>query len=112
MVLVKEVKNAKRTVERKGNVARIYLEETGETLAWNIFSLSSLLNIAERGQVFLTDDQVAVLNAELGKEGFSERLVSDVGPKFVVAQIKEVIAHPDSDHLHICQVEICDNQVV
>ncbi len=32
---------------------------------WNIFEVSSLFEIAERGQVFLIDDQVACLNQEL-----------------------------------------------
>ncbi|MBY5034279.1 DUF4479 and tRNA-binding domain-containing protein [Streptococcus gallolyticus] len=112
MILVKEVKDAKRSVERKGNVARIFLEETGETVAWNIFDVSSLVEMAGAGQVFLTDEQVAILNAELAKEAFTEQLVNDAGPKFVVAQIKEMVDHPDSDHLHICQVEIHDGQLV
>ena len=44
---------------------------TGETVAWNIFEVSSMFEIAERGQVFLTDEQVARLNQELKEEGFA-----------------------------------------
>ncbi|WP_238594920.1 DUF4479 family protein, partial [Streptococcus suis] len=85
-------------------MARVFLEETGKTVAWNIFEASSLVEIAGNGQVFLTDEQVATLNAELAKEGFTETLVNDATPKFVVGQIVELVPHPDSDHLNICQV--------
>ena len=52
MVIVKNSGDAKLDVERKGNVARVFLKETGETVAWNIFEVSSMFEIAERGQVF------------------------------------------------------------
>ncbi|MBM7636707.1 YtpR family tRNA-binding protein [Streptococcus saliviloxodontae] len=112
MVIFQDTKDVKRSVERKGKVGRVYLDETGETLAWNIFEVSSLIDIEGNGQVFLTDEQVATLNAELVKEGFEASLENDKSPKFVVAEIVEMVDHPDSDHLHICQVEINDGQRV
>ena len=60
---------------------------------------------------FLSDQDVAVLNEELAKEGFEERLENTQGPVFVVGQIDEMVAHPDSDHLNICQVNIGDKKV-
>lgn len=111
MVIVAEDKGKERAFERRGNVARVYLEETGQTVAWNIFDLSSLITLEGRGQVFLTDEQVATLNAELAKEGFAETLVNDTAPKFVVGQIVELLPHPDSDHLNICQVAVGDKTV-
>lgn len=112
MVTIKQEKGQKVTVERHGNVARIYVEKSGETVAWNIFEISGLIALDGRGQVFLTEDDVAVLNAELAKEGFSEKLVADNEPKFVVGQIVEMIAHPDSDHLNICQVQVAKDKTV
>lgn len=106
MILIKEVKDAKRNVERKGKVARIFLEETGETLAWNIFEVSELFALEGSGQVYLSEDQVANLNALLAQEGFAEELAYDGAPKLVVAEIVEMEDHPDSDHLHICQVKL------
>lgn len=106
MILIKEVKDAKRNVERKGKVARIFLEETGETLAWNIFEVSEVLDLQGSGQVYLSQDQVASLNALLAQEGFTEELAYDGAPKLVVAEIVEMEDHPDSDHLHICQVKL------
>lgn len=111
MVILQEKKELKRSVERKGKVARIYADETGQTLAWNIFEASSLIAVAGNGQVFLTDEQVATLNAELAKEGFADKLEKTVYPVFVVGQIEEMQAHPDSDHLNICQVNVGDKRV-
>lgn len=111
MVILQDTKDIKRGVERKGKVARVF-DEKGNTLAWNIFDVSSLIDLTGSGQVFLTDDQVATLNAELAKEGFAEQLENDNTPKFVVGQIIEMVDHPDSDHLHICQVEINGGQRV
>lgn len=112
MVILQETTPMKRQVERRGKVARVFAEESGKTLAWNIFEASSLIAIEGNGQVFLTDEDVATLNDELAKEGFSERLEPTAGPVFVVGQIVEMVAHPDSDHLNICQVTIGENQTV
>lgn len=111
MVIVMENKGQVVAFERKGKVARVSLAETGQTVAWNIFEVSKLVELAGKGQVFLTDEQVAVLNAELSKEGFAESLVNDNSPKFVVGQIAELVPHPDSDHLNICQVNVGDKTV-
>ncbi|HEP1459631.1 TPA: YtpR family tRNA-binding protein [Streptococcus pyogenes] len=112
MVILQDTKDIKRQVERKGKVARVFAEESGKTLAWNIFEASSLITIEGNGQIFLTDEDLARLNAELAKEGFSERLEPTVEPVFVVGQIVETVAHPDSDHLNICQVAIGEDQTV
>lgn len=111
MVIVAE-KAGDRNVERKGKIARVFLEETGETVAWNIFDISSLISLSGAGQVFPNADEMAVLNAELAKEGFAEQLEAPVNPVFVVGQIKEMVAHPDSDHLNICQVQIAEDKIV
>ncbi|WP_218666125.1 YtpR family tRNA-binding protein [Streptococcus dysgalactiae] len=112
MVILQETTPMKRQVERRGKVARVFAEENGKTLAWNIFEASSLVTLTGNGQVFLADEDVATLNDELAKEGFSERLEPTAGPVFVVGQIVEMVAHPDSDHLNICQVAIGEDQTV
>ena len=112
MVIVKNSGDAKLDVERKGNVARVFLKGTGETVAWNIFEVSSLFELEDRGQVFLTDDQVTRLNQELQAQGFTEEIINDKEPKFVVGEIVEMVAHPDSDHLNICQVAVGNDKTV
>lgn len=112
LVILQDTKDVKRSVERRGKIARVYEEATGKTVAWNIFEISTLIALEGNGQVFLTEEQVAVLNDEFSKERFEERLVADTAPKFVVGQIVEMVAHPDSDHLNICQVQIAADQTV
>ena len=112
MVIVADNEGAKVAFERKGNVTRIFREDTQQTIAWNIFQVSEYLNINQVGQVTLTDQDVAKLNQELQKEGFAEELVNDLEPKFVVGEIVEMVAHPDSDHLNICQVQVAADKTV
>ena len=112
MVIVANNEDAKLSVERKGKVARIFRQDTAETVAWNIFQVSDTLDIQQSGQIFLTDEEVALLNQELAKEGFSETLINDLQPKFVVGEIIEMTAHPDSDHLNICQVQVAADKTL
>lgn len=112
MVIVANNEDAKLSVERKGKVARIFRQDTAETVAWNIFQVSDIVDIQQSGQIFLTDEEVALLNQELAKEGFSETLINDLQPKFVVGEIIEMTAHPDSDHLNICQVQVAADKTL
>lgn len=112
MIVVENSGDEKLAVERKGKVARVYRQDNEKTVAWNIFEVSSLFAIETRGQVFLTDEEVARLNQELSAEGFTEEIVNDKEPKFVVGEIVEMVAHPDSDHLNICQVAVGEGKTV
>ena len=112
MITLKNSGDAKLSVERKGKVARVYREDKQETVAWNIFEASTFFDLEGKGQIFLSDEQVARLNQELQAEGFAEVLVNDKEPKFVVGQIVEMVAHPDSDHLNICQVAVGSDKTV
>lgn len=112
MIVVKNSGEKKLAVERKGKVARVFIKDTGQTVAWNIFEISSLFEIPGRGQVFLTDEEAARLNQELAAEGFKEEIINDNAPKFIVGEIVDMVAHPDSDHLNICQVAISSDQTI
>lgn len=112
MVVVADSKGAKLDVERRGDVARVFLADNGTTVAWNIFDVSNHINLEGQGQVILSDEDVAVLNQLLGQENFDEVLVNDKEAKFVVGEIVEMVAHPDSDHLNICQVKVGEDKVI
>ncbi|MFC3931701.1 YtpR family tRNA-binding protein [Streptococcus dentapri] len=112
MVILQDTKNVKRSVERRGKIARIFAQDSGETLAWNIFNVSYLIEINGKGQIFPSTDAVAILNIELAKEDFEEKLEATPTPVFVVGQIIEMTPHPDSDHLNICQVQIAEDKMV
>lgn len=111
LVILEDSQPIKRSVERRGHVARVFEVETGRTLGWNIFNVSELIAIDGQGQVFLSDQDLSRLNALLEQEGFTDVLVKGQGAVFVVGQIMEMVAHPDSDHLNICQVNIGERTV-
>ncbi|MBJ8326391.1 YtpR family tRNA-binding protein [Streptococcus pacificus] len=106
MVIVANDEGKRVSVERKGLVARVFREDTNETVAWNIFEASEVTAISGNGQVTLSDDEVAAFNQEMVAAGFDASLENPQTPSFVVGEIIAMEAHPDSDHLNICQVKV------
>lgn len=111
MVIVKNDENKENAAERKGTVARIQTTD-GTTVAWNFFNVSEYLDIQGNGQVELSEKDIETLNEQLKLAGFEERLAADLSPKFVVGYVKTCVDHPDSDHLHITEVEIDDGKTL
>ncbi|MCI3860513.1 DUF4479 and tRNA-binding domain-containing protein [Lactococcus petauri] len=106
MLIVANNEGAEVTYERKADVARIFREDTGQTVGWNIFDIKKDWPDVAQGQNDLSEHQVAELNEKLKAAGFDEQLTYDGQPKFVVAEILTMEDHTDSDHLHVCQVEV------
>lgn len=113
-VLVTMVNNGsgEQTVTTKQNVTEIK-DAQGQLLGYNFQNASQLLPDLEghRGQVVLTEDQVATLNQAIQEAGFATPLVADLSPKFVVGYVSEMEDHPKSDHLHITKVDLGDETV-
>lgn len=106
MLIVANNEGAEVTYERKADVARIFREDTGQTVGWNIFDIKKDWPDLAQGQNDLSEHQVTELNVKLKAAGFDEQLTYDGQPKFVVAEILSMEDHTDSDHLHVCQVEV------
>lgn len=106
MLIVANNEGAEVTYELKVDVARIFREDTGQTVGWNIFDIKKDWPDVAQGQNDLSEHQVAELNEKLKAAGFDEQLTYDGQPKFVVAEILTMEDHADSDHLHVCQVEV------
>lgn len=106
MLIVANNEGAEVTYERKADVARIFREDTGQTVGWNIFDIKKDWPDLAQGQNDLSEHQVTELNVKLKAAGFDEQLIYDGQPKFVVAEILTMEDHADSDHLHVCQVEV------
>ncbi len=113
-VLVTMVNNGsgEQTVTTKQKVTEIK-DAQGQLLGYNFQNASQLLPDLEghRGQVVLTEDQVATLNQAIQEAGFATPLVADLSPKFVVGYVSEMEDHPKSDHLHITKVDLGDETV-
>lgn len=110
LVIVADDKHMDQQVTRKKDVARIETED-GRVVGWNFFAISQKMPIVGNGQVMLSDEQLATLNDLLEQAGFAERLVADRKPKFVIGFVERCVAHPDSDHLSITQVDLKDEKL-
>ncbi|CAM3916984.1 YtpR family tRNA-binding protein [Lederbergia lenta] len=104
IITLKEIEN--KTFDRKGDVARIYDEETNETGGFNIFNASSYLQVKAKGLVELNEDLIEKINETIAKNGFEEKLEADFTPKFVVGYVKGKDKHPNADKLSICTVDV------
>lgn len=103
----------KQSSEKHGDVVRIFNSQTDETIGYNFFNVSkTLTGLNGRGQVLLTDDQVKLLNNLLCEVGFTDLLVEDQTPKFVVGYVEQMEEHPDSDHLHVTHTRVNNDQVL
>lgn len=106
LIVIVAQDEANQTSKQAGDVV-VITGKDDKLLGVNFFNVSKILGtIDARGQVFLTADQVAKLNAALTAAGFTQQLEADATPKFVIGVVTEFVAHPDSDHLHITQVDL------
>lgn len=106
LITLKQIPSEDRKVERKGNIARVYSVQTNETVAINVFQASSYVDVQEQGVVTITEPLVNTLNELLAKEGFTDSLVLDLSPKFVVGYVLEKEKHPNADKLNVCKVDV------
>lgn len=91
--------------EKRGDLVQIK-DGKGQLLGYNFFNVSATLGQLTDGQIFLDAQQVQKLNQLIKDAGFTEELTADEAPKFVIGVVTEFKAHPDSDHLHITQVDL------
>jgi tRNA-binding protein len=106
LITLKQIPSEDRKVERKGNIARVYSVHTNETVAINVFQASSYVDVQEQGVVTITEPLVNTLNELLAKEGFTDSLVLDLSPKFVIGYVLEKEKHPNADKLNVCKVDV------
>lgn len=96
--------------EEKADVTRV-TDGKGELTGFNFFNVDQVLDYDKlpNGEVKLDEDQVAALNEKLASVGFSDKLTV-AKPTLVYGYVKECAAHPDSDHLHVTQIDVGDGQ--
>ncbi|WP_461200986.1 YtpR family tRNA-binding protein [Anoxybacillus sp. TBDG-1] len=106
LITLKAVDPQARAFEKKGDVVRIFNEQTGETVGYNIFHASTYGSFEGNGVVELTEQVIAIINDILQKNGVDEQVAADLSPKFVVGYVKEKEKHPNAHKLSVCQVDI------
>lgn len=94
-----------------GDVTRIYNKETEETMGYNIQNISKLIPIEGKGQVKLSQVELDIINQSLYEQGFETIPFTD-DPRIIVAEVLEVKDLEGSDHLHITQTKIAEDEVV
>lgn len=111
IVMLENSESKEQNFEKKDNVVRIYKEETNQTVGYNFFNSSNIVD-SETGQVLLTKEQIKNLNKSIISAGFYDILEIDDSPKFVIGEVKECDPHPDSDHLSITQTEVDNGEIL
>ncbi len=96
----------KTEVERAGDIAILKEAQTGEIKAFNLFNASKYIQVEAQGNVEITPEFVAQLEAAIKNNGATISLDVDFSPKFVVGYIETKEKHPNADKLSICTVNV------
>ncbi|SFE95661.1 YtpR family tRNA-binding protein [Alteribacillus iranensis] len=105
LISLKEIEKEKRVVERKGDVARLYHKDSGETAGYHIFQATRYGTVEGRGMLPITNELKELLQKALEENGFQEQIQFPTQPAFVVGFVKDKKKHPDADKLSVCQVD-------
>ncbi|APH69622.1 YtpR family tRNA-binding protein [Bacillus sp. LR_5] len=106
LVSLKDVTREQIGYEKRGDVVKMFNNETKETTGFNIFNASTYLTIDENGPVALSETFVQDVNEILSRNGVEETLVVDLSPKFVVGYVESKEKHPNADKLSVCKVNV------
>jgi len=90
------------SIEKKENVTKL-LDKEHTIVGYNI-ELKDFKK-AKDGYQPMTFALLKTINKELNRV-FKEELIHDFNNYIVVGEVSECLPHPDSDHLHVCQVNI------
>lgn len=90
--------------ERLDDVCYLFDQEN-KIIGLNIFNASQYFSHLENGLVEITDEVVKKVN-ELLDPKFECVVEKDTKDRLIVGQVMEMEDHPDSDHLHVCQVNL------
>lgn len=79
--------------------------ENEEIIGYNIFNASDYFNNLFIGLVKVTQELIDQCNFLLEAYGL-ETVTFDFVDTFIVGEVLEMKKHPDSNHLHVCQVQL------
>ena len=88
----------------------VVIKKNKKIIGINIFNISKIMKIKANGFIPLLDDKVLdVINHILENHNLPI-LEKQKNSGFVVAKITSIEEHPDSDHLHICNVDVGEDK--
>ena len=96
----------KTVTETKGDVVLLKEETTGEVKGFNLFNASKYMELTAKGNVEVTEEIVAKLEAAIEANEAGISLDVDFSPKFVVGYVETKEKHPNADKLSVCKVNV------
>ena len=97
-------------IKRDNDVVSLYKDD--KLIGINIFNISKIMKIKAKGYIPLVSDRVLeVINTILKNSNVAE-LPAQKDSGFKVAKIVNIEEHPDSEHLHICTVDIGEKELL
>lgn len=80
-------------------------DENSNIIGYNLLNASKHLGKINNGLIDFNEHQIETFNKLLDKNNLAP-VVIDKTPRFIVGEIISMTEHPDSDHLHVCQVDL------
>lgn len=108
LLIVFDSNTIPNVIKRDNDVVSLYKDD--KLIGINIFNISKIMKIKAKGYIPLVSDRVLeVINTILKNSNVAE-LPAQKDSGFRVAKIVDIEEHPDSEHLHICTVDIGEKE--
>ncbi len=108
LLIVFDSNTIPNVIKRDNGVVSLYKDD--KLIGINIFNISKIMKIKAKGYIPLVSDRVLeVINTILKNSNVAE-LPAQKDSGFRVAKIVDIEEHPDSEHLHICTVDIGEKE--
>lgn len=108
LLIVFDSNTIPNVIKRDNDVVSLYKDD--KLIGINIFNISKIMKIKAKGYIPLVSDRVLeVINTILKNSNVVE-LPAQKDSGFRVAKIVDIEEHPDSEHLHICTVDIGEKE--
>lgn len=95
--------------QRINNLCVLY-DGSQKVIGYQVFEASSIFTSLVDGGYFFHQATLQSLNVLLEQAGF-DVIEADDAPKFIVGLVRECESHPNSNHLHMCKVDLGDHVV-
>ena len=110
LLIVFDSNTIPNVIKRDNDVVSLYKDD--KLIGINIFNISKIMKIKAKGYIPLVSDRVLeVINTILKNSNVAE-LPAQKESGFRVAKIIDIEEHPDSEHLHICTVDIGEKETL
>lgn len=108
LLIVFDSNTIPNVIKRGNDVVSLYKDD--KLIGINIFNISKIMKIKAKGYIPLVSERVLeVINTILKNSNVAE-LPAQKDSGFKVAKIVDIEEHPDSEHLHICTVDIGEKE--